>query len=72
MMNFHFHIFEAIYKLKLAIKCSKKIFQDAYKRLTSTGVHILFSSIYIALGWALCVFLYLFHNEIKYRLNKQV
>ena len=46
--------------------------QDAYKRLTSTGVHILFSSIYIALGWALSVFLYLFHNEIKYRLNKQV
>ena len=23
MMNFHFHIFKAIYKLQLAIKCSK-------------------------------------------------
>ena len=30
-----------------------KTFQDTYKRLTSTGVHILLSSIYIALGWAL-------------------
>ena len=55
MMKFHFYIFEAIYKLQLAIKCSK--FQDAYKRPTSTGVHILFSSIYIALGWALSSFI---------------
>ena len=57
MMNFHFHIFEAIYKLHLAIKCSKMNISNAYKRLTSTGVHILFSSIFIALGWALSSFI---------------
>ena len=57
MMNINFHIFEAIFKLQLAMKCSKKIFQAANKRLTSTGVHYLFSSIYIALGWTMSSFI---------------
>ena len=56
-MNFHFHIIEAVCKLQLAIKCCEKIFQNAYKRLTFTGVYILFSSIYIALGLTLCSFI---------------
>ena len=34
MMNFHFHIFEAIYKLQLAIKCCKI---NIYKMLISVS-----------------------------------
>ena len=68
MMNFHFHIFETIYKLQLAIKCRLRyFFQDAYKRLTSTGVHILFSSISFSLGWALSSF-----TSFSMKLNKKV